>query len=534
MKTIYKSLRNISLALCATMAISSCDSFLDTKPYDFVAPQTFYTNESECTMALAGVYYTLVYEETYGNYYSCMISNVDDLSYYQRPEGQTASYVYGNDHSPSEQYIWGAWETLYKGINNANMLIENVDGADMEDAIKTRIKGEAKFLRAYYHFLLVQGWYEVPLRPESFKDVNNSSKEATSHVEALDWIIQEMEDCVDMVDNTNYDLSPSYVKKNSVMGVLARVYLWRACYPFDGKISSDGKAYFEKAAYWATQVKNSNKHHLNPDVYTMWKAMASDTYDTEYNESIWEAEFIGTRDDGSYTAGRIGNVIGNIQKGTANPGNGYAYGFYAPTLILWDLFDEKDKRRDLSIAPYQINAKEEKVEWTAEQIVQRSCGKFRREWESAATKHKNYTPENYPLLRYADVLLMLAEAENEANQGPTTSAYEAINEVRERAGIDPLKNLSYSDFQQAVRDERARELCFESLRKYDLVRWGIYEKAIHDDLGAATKDSRWATGTNFIGAATYAQRTSEKHQFLPIPTKELGVNTKLKQNKYWE
>jgi len=415
-----------------------------------------------------------------------MISNVDDLSYYQRPEGQTASYVYGNDHSPSEQYIWGAWETLYKGINNANMLIENVDGADMEDAIKTRIKGEAKFLRAYYHFLLVQGWYEVPLRPESFKDVNNSSKEATSHVEALDWIIQEMEDCVDMVDNTNYDLSPSYVKKNSVMGVLARVYLWRACYPFDGKISSDGKAYFEKAAYWATQVKNSNKHHLNPDVYTMWKAMASDTYDTEYNESIWEAEFIGTRDDGSYTAGRIGNVIGNIQKGTANPGNGYAY------------------------------------------------GKFRREWESAATKHKNYTPENYPLLRYADVLLMLAEAENEANQGPTTSAYEAINEVRERAGIDPLKNLSYSDFQQAVRDERARELCFESLRKYDLVRWGIYEKAIHDDLGAATKDSRWATGTNFIGAATYAQRTSEKHQFLPIPTKELGVNTKLKQNKYWE
>lgn len=67
-----------------------------------------------------------------------------------------------------------------------------------------------------------------------------------------------------------------------------------------------------------------------------------------------------------------------------------------------------------------------------------------------------------------------------------------------------------------------------------MVRWGIYEKAIHDDLGAATKDSRWATGTNFIGAATYAQRTSEKHQFLPIPTKELGVNTKLKQNKYWE
>lgn len=263
--------------------------------------------------------------------------------------------------------------------------------------------------------------------------------------------------------------------------------------------------------------------------------MASDTYDIEYNESIWEAEFIGNRSvDGKYTAGRIGNVIGNLQQCATNPGNGYGYGFYGATLILWDLFEETDLRRELSIASYKYNSSDVIVNWTDKQIVQRCCGKFRREWETSSTKEKNYTPENYPILRYADILLMLAEAENEVNSAPTDLAYECINEVRSRAGVEELEGLSYLEFQQAVRDERARELCFESLRKYDLVRWGIYVEAIHDRLGNATTDLRWATGTQYLGAATYASNTSEKHQFLPIPTKELDVNTKLLQNKYWQ
>lgn len=529
MKTIYQTLRNMALGLCALTTVTSCEDFLETTPYDFLAPETFYSNESECTMALAGVYWTLVTQEVYGNYYSCMLSNVDDLSYYKRAASATASQVYGNDHDPSNSTIYDVWVQLYSGINNANTLLENVDNADMEDDVKRRIKGEAKFLRAYYHFLLVQGWYEVPIRTEALKDTNNSSLKATPHAEALDWIIQEMEDCVDLVDDSAYDKSPSYVKKNTVMGILARVCLWRAGYPSNG-----GKPYYEKAAKWAKEVKSSNKHDLNPDIYTIWKNMAADKYDTEYNESMWEAEFIGTRDDGNYTFGRIGNVIGNAQASSTTTGTGYSYSFYAGSLILWDLFESTDTRRDLSMAPYQITAKDAISNWTAKQIVQRCCGKFRREWEVTATKNKNWTPENYPILRYADVLLMLAEAENEANQGPTTLAYECINKVRERANVDVVEGLDYLEFQQLVRDERARELCFESLRRYDLVRWGIYVETIHDKLYEATQDSRWATGANFYGAPTYAQRTQAKHQFFPIPTRELDVNKLLKQNAYWD
>ncbi|MEG1562626.1 MAG: RagB/SusD family nutrient uptake outer membrane protein [Bacteroides sp.] len=536
MKPFNKLVRNALFLLAGVGSLASCD-FLETAPYDFIAPETFYKNEADCNMALAGTYYSLVTTELYGSFYACEMSNVDDLSYYTRTNN-TSTQIWANDHNTSSKVVWDAWEKLYMGIKNANALLENIDKATMDEPIRNRIKGEAKFLRAYYHFLLVQGWYEVPLRKQSLDDINAASLAATPHTEALDWIIAEMDACIDLVDNSAYDLSPSHVKKNTVLGILARVCLWRA-----GNPSNGGKPFFLKAATYAKLVADSKKHKLNADEFSLWRCMASDKYDTKSNESIWEAEFIGTRDDGNFTGGRIGNVIGNAQRNGNMNGKGYTYSFYAGTLILWDLFNKNpaDNRRDLAMAPYWLNNKDAVVKWTDKDIVSRRCGKFRREWETSDKKNKNWTPENYPLLRYADVLLMLAEAENEANQAPTPAAYAAINEVRKRAGIDPLKGLSYETFQQELRDERARELCFESLRKYDLVRWGIYEKTMHQKLAAAANDKRWKqtdktdkTGGQYTGAKKVAENTQTKHQFFPIPAKELAVNTKLEQNKYWK
>jgi hypothetical protein len=515
------------LVLVVTITLGACSDFLDARAYDFVSPEEFYQNENDVQMALAGVYSALATKEVYGNMYSCMISNVDDLSFYARAATQTVTRVFGNGHNTSDSDIYNAWTAIYKGIESANILLERIEGADINESVKTRIKGEAKFLRAYYHFLLVQAWKDVPIRKESFKDVSKSALPATPMAEALDWVIEEMEEALPMVDNKMYDKRPSYVKKTVVEGVLARVALTRAGYPTNG-----GKPFYEMAARYAKSVKDSNKHGLNPDVYEMWKCMASDRYDTEYNESMWEVEFTGSRIDGTHTDGRIGNVIGNVQRNGSPEGLGYSYWFYSGSLILWDLYDNNDKRRDLSMAPYWINANDQYVNWGANQIVQRACGKFRREWESITPKNKNWTQINYPLIRYADVLLMLAEAENEANQGPTALAYEAVNIVRERAGIEPLSGLSYAGFQQEIRNERGRELCFESLRKYDLVRWGIYTEAIAA-LGEATYDSRWPAGGNYSTARAFAERTQKKHEFLPIPLGELSINTELTQNPLW-
>lgn len=531
MKTnnILKQICIWSLAL----NLLSCD-FLDTKPYDFVAPETFYKDEKECTMALAGVYFTLAKATVYGNNYSLMLSNTDDLSYFTREYTSTPVLNHGavcNTHDAGNSQIFSTWVDLYDGINNANILLENVDRADMSDEVHERIKGEAKFLRAYYHFLLVQAWYEVPLRKEAVIDMETSSLEATPHAEAIDWIIKEMEDCIDMVDDSKYDRSPSYVKKTVVEGILARVCLWRAGYPSNG-----GKEFYQKAAKYAKAVYDSKKHKLyKDDIYAIWKNMASDKYDTEYNENIWEVEFIGTKDDGRHTESRIGNEIGNLQD--VKGGKGLGSGFYAGSLVLWDLYEKNpgDLRRDLSMAPYQINNKGAATAWKETEIVERRCGKFRREWETNTPLNKNYTGINFPILRYADVLLMLAEADMEVN-GVTNLTLSCINEVRGRAGINQLpETISINDLRKELRDERARELCFEALRKYDLVRWGIYLEAINIDLAdAVTKDSRWSiVKNNRSGAEGFALYTKNRHQFLPIPRQEMSVNTKLKQNEYW-
>jgi hypothetical protein len=258
--------------------------------------------------------------------------------------------------------------------------------------------------------------------------------------------------------------------------------------------------------------------------------LCADKYEPIYNETIWEAEFYGTRTDGNRTFGRIGNKIGNINLSTQ-----YGYGFAAPTLILYDLYSDADIRRDISICPYKIDVDGvTKVQISGK--AKRNCGKFRREWEDLRgfDPDKNYTAINWPILRYSDVLLMFAESENEVN-GPTDAAYSAINKVRVRAGIEPLSDIDQEAFRLEIRNERAKELCFEALRKFDLVRWGIYVDALTKDLKDAMENKKWDTGNyQRQNPKALTVNTESKHQFWPIPEKELAVNGELSQNSYWK
>lgn len=167
----------------------------------------------------------------------------------------------------------------------------------------------------------------------------------------------------------------------------------------------------------------------------------------------------------------------------------------------------------------------------------RDCGKFRRETEYEGIKgdRGTYTPINYPILRYADVLLMYAEAYNEYNGGPTKKVFEdCILPIRERAGIKtrPFSEYSSQDaFRQLVRNERGRELVFESIRKYDLIRWGIFESSMAQYIDDASS-SEW-TGNTATAASTMAASVQSKHIVLPIPSIELGVNKELRQNPLW-
>lgn len=558
-----KRLFNISIALAALLG-SSC-SFLDLEP-KVIAPETFYEKNEDVLYGLAGVYGVINNEEFYGNYYSLMMSSVDDLCYYNRE--MTAAYPYFYNYGTTDSYVYGAWTMIYKGIRNANEFMEAIAAVREKLDPDMRYYSEARFLRAYYHFILAQAWGDVPLRDTAAKSPSNVQLAATPQAEVLQWCVEEMEQCIDPLPE-GMEGAPSRITRSAVQGILARAYLFMAGKTVQGL---DSHAMYEKAAYWAHEVIDSNLHKLNDDYTQVFINMISDKYDTSYYESIWEADFMGNRQE-YWTNGRIGDLMG--MQNTSNKNNygewncNYAYGMYNGSLRLWDLYwtedrteDEKevankitDVRQEWNMAPYNYSGNDKynctagidktpfvfdsksSLEYPTAAAGQRNASKWRREviYEGQQTAKNLYTGINYPILRYSDVLLMYAEAINEVSAANAGDAYDYVKQVRDRAQIKTLDKSEYASqeaMRQFIRNERGRELCFEGLRKYDLIRWGIFVEEMRK-YSTWQSDPRWAGNAMAIRAAVLGANIQAKHIYQPVPATELGVNKLLKQNPMW-
>lgn len=562
-----KRIFNILLA-CIPFAVSSC-SFLDVEP-QVIAPETFYQSESDALYGLTGVYGAMNNESFYGYTYSVMMSVVDDLCYCNRDATQSFPYYF--NHGTTDANVYGAWTMIYAGVKNANEFMEMLEkqggGLDPDGVMYS----EARFLRAYYHFLLAQTWGNVPLRDSASKSPSDVQLAASPQADVLAWCAKEMEECVPTLSAT-LEKAPSRVTRSAAQGILARVYLFMAGESVDG---FDSAAMYEKAAYWAKQVINSGLHRLNPSYSDIFIKMIKDEYDTEYRESIWEVDFKGDRTT-DWTNGRIGDMLGmqntstvdtNFSKWNCN----YAYGFYNGSLKLWDLYWRTDRtdnenesetaitdvRQDWNMAPYNYSGyngdyyatcvagydkspyvfdKKASLNDPTAAAGQRNATKWRREtiYEGHQNAKSLYTGINFPILRYSDVLLMYAEAINEARPDKAGEAYDYVKQVRDRAGIatrDKGEYASQAAMREFVRNERGRELCFEGLRKYDLIRWGIFVEEMRK-YTQMQDDARWSGNGMAKRAAVIGANIQEKHIYQPIPATELGVNKLLKQNPMW-
>src|SRR5690606_24299308 len=164
----------------------------------------------------------------------------------------------------------------------------------------------------------------------------------------------------------------------------------------------------------------------------------------------------------------------------------------------------------------------------------------RREYETVLPKLNSQTPQNFPILRYSDVLLMYAEAYNEVYQGANDDAIEYLNMVQRRGlGLDPdvaspatdFTDRDYASFKKEVRDERPRELCFEMLRKNDVVRWGVF----YDNMVSREAETpQTFTSSYYVRARRYFRSVERRDAWWPIPSYEMGVNKKLVQNPGWQ
>lgn len=499
-------------------AVAGCKKFLTKEPISFVSPANYYNNEEEVAKALAGVYDIVSAETNWGCRIPVRHNASTDESFFSYTSFPTGPFRYNYD--VADAHVTELWKSLYAGIERANTLLANLDKTDMDATKKEHVRGQALFLRAFFYFTLVQYWGDVPLKLEPSSSVNNVDIARTPAKDVYAQITADMKEAETLVQSATEVGMSGKVSKSAVRGILARVYLTMAGYPL--KDASK----FKEARDWALKVKESNEHVLNPDYKQIFINHSADIED--YKECIWEAECYGTNNDAYREGGRIGNENGVNCRSTDFAEIGYAYGFNSTTRKLFFSYGPDDVRRDWAISTYSMNAAGVKTTLAATNIYGRNCAKWRREYEVLSPKNKNYTPANFPMLRYADVLLMLAEAENEEN-GPTPLAHEALNLVRHRAGLIDTAIGSKDDFRAEIRNERSRELCFEGLRKPDLVRWGIFLQAMKE---TAEEFRAYATSGQMY-AAVNAENVNERHLLYPIPLSETSLNKKIVQNPGW-
>lgn len=564
-------MKTIKIAIISAfigLGFASCD-FLDKEP-TYLTPQTYFTNESEAFSFLTGVYSILQQSPFYGNEYLYLIGG-DDLGHFGGV-GRTPRVggLICNNASSGDPTVSMFWFLLYSGIDRANTFIESVDATPtMEANVKAQYKAEARFLRAFYYFNLVECWGDVPFRTSSTQSVNGLSAPRVDKQIIYDFIVKEMSEAANDLKKFNeMGNKPGRITKSAAWGTLARVYLFRAgeCYR-DNQTPDETKRteYFKEASKYGQLVMGEG-HELVDDYWRIFIDLSEDKYNsTGKYESIWEAEMAGNRSTDVRVEGRIGNVIGiqgpdlsiTTLSGKENPGFGYAFIWTTPKLLEIYEANGDTERCDWNIAPFAytqltsgtkaVNGRKfefgkkgtlkypcfeygagdvENTQAQSDQARSRTAAKYRREYE-AEPKSKNDTPINFPILRYADVLLMIAEAENEVNSAPNTLAYQCLNDVRERVGIAKLENIDKDAFREAIKNERAMELCFEYTRRFDLIRWGEYVSKMNEQVSIALAGNGWPQGK--INVWTYF-RISSAYNYFPIPLSEMAVNKEITKN----
>ncbi|WP_162946185.1 RagB/SusD family nutrient uptake outer membrane protein [Chitinophaga barathri] len=427
------------IAGMAIAGLTSCKNFLDTKPSDFYSPDNYYTTEAQLNQALTGIYGDLMRSELYGQVmHFNFVSTTDESMSNRAADGDARGLRYNYD--ASLVYVGGIWRFSYLGINNINSLLENIGKPEMDEAKRDIIKGQALFLRGFLYFILTSNYGDVPLvlTPLSISEVTLA---ATPQKQVYEQIEKDMKEAEVLLKDftltkTGYN---DVVTLTAVQAMLARVYLYWAGYP-----QKDESKYEQVIAY-ANKVEQSGLHALNPDYKQIFINLCQDKYDVK--ENIWELGSLGAAAGVVNKGGNdIGNFVGITSGVTAADPTSYGsaswvsvtqklYNAYEvdPNSTATPLKSSLDIRRDWNCANF-IYGGTPRGRTARNNVWQMSCGKIRREYCPAEIRNTNGVGGtyniNWPVIRYADVLLMRAEAENHLH-GPG-NAYEDVNRVRRR------------------------------------------------------------------------------------------------------
>lgn len=533
------------LPVIAAVLLVSCEdsSFLSEPPYSFTSPENFYKTESDLKIALVGCYSTIntksvpgayVPDGTYDRGLLYMLQGIDELL--PNTTDYSGDFV-RLSYLPSHTYLSDFWAAYFAGINRCNLLIEKTADVDMDAKVKEQIIAEARFLRAFFYWHLASCFGGVPVTTSSVPD-NSAPRDNLETVYSL--IIEDLDHAYNTLNNRA--INTGGANKWTAGGYLGVVYNYLASCKRYGvgellnfELNSfswvDANEMSQKAKIvLGDVVENSDYDLVEREKYS--HLFRESTKSDQYREVLFTAENSNTISN-AYTE----LVHFPIPNGNRNLYGG-GYGRLRPTRELYLSYDENDIRRDHNITgQYSSTApKTETVDGASYYVpdpigpvstkINWCTGKFRMQAPEDKVIPNHATAINYPLLRYADVLLQYAEALYFT--GDEIEPRGILSTIRERVtnpevNVSSLNGAYYKDdFIEELLDERRRELCFETKRRIDLIRFDKLEEAILSidptagNLNEQVIEVRYNYQYNKI--------------WFPIPLTQIDVNGNLRPN----
>jgi len=515
-KFLYRLIILLSASLIVTT--ESCKKYLDQQPITAVGPDVVFNSVDNARSALVGVYAQLTGDNTYGLRVSLYFPiGTDEM---QGPTGAADGSrrdfpLYAT--TPTNNNMFAPYSQLFKGIQYANLCIANIpgmdlykNGSDQEKKQLQRMHGEALTLRAQFYFEAIRNWGDLPahFEPAEILATKDPFPSRTDRDVLYEHLLDDLKDAEELVPWRNEvsaigDANDERITRGTVKALRARIALARGGYSLrqDGTIKrgSNYQTYYQIAKDETNSIISSNQHSLNSSYKDLWKNQVGGKVANDPNgELMFQATGIGRTSTADTKMGYYnGPTVVNLATQPGATGNSGV--IVLPTYFY--LFDSLDTRRDVTCVAYGDTLAPDGTTFYKRgvTITGISDGKYRRSWINpplpAGSYLNNYSSTKWQIIRYSDVLLMFAEAENELS-GPTTAAYNAINMVRRRGfnkpinAADPtvdLSGLSKDDFFKALVRERSLELGGEGVRKFDLIRWNMLAAAINETKANLTK-----------------------------------------------
>lgn len=542
----FKALTYSALAL-ATLSLSSCNDWLTEETPGTTKVSEFFTSLSTAEAVVNAAYVPMTWEfgtTYYPEWYFGDIVSDDALKGGQDiNDGADLRELENFKANSDNEILLGYYRAQWQGIQRANLAIDEIpttrietegDEAEKQAKYRDRYLGEAYFLRGFYYFRLARMFGGMPLIDYVIKSSNQWAQTRSTMDETLNFAIEDFKSAENLLwekdKYSNEELGRA--TKGAAQAMLLKANLYRADYLRNAGNETEAQKYFAEAAKWGEKVIQSRQYSLWPNYLDNFR-LANENG----RESVFEIQYTeeATSDYGGegYTRGTMTTIL---QRSRSSAFGEAGWGYNRPTQNLYNEYEAGDARRDETI----LVPTDEQIETPAQEIycgdrmLNRKYAMYNDGTNGGIYKlaHATRSPKNNIQIRYADVLLMYAEACCESGDLP--SAKTALKEVRDRAGLSPFPytaviqgqtvtfNDNQEDLRKAIRHERRVELAMEGHRWFDLTRWGIAKETMDTYMAGETEEAKELYGTFQKG----------KHELFPIPSKEIDLSG-IEQNPNW-